>query len=57
MLFRRYFKLLPLNFVYFVVENGNFVLKMSWKIIYLWLWEPCFFNTKLNNVRTCYHPG
>jgi len=34
MLFWIYLDLLPLNLVYFVLE-------MSWKIIFPWLWEPC----------------
>jgi len=34
MLFRTYLDLLPLNLVYFVLE-------MSWKIQFSWLWEPC----------------
>ena len=38
-LFHTYFNLLPLNLVYFVLENENF-LEMSWKIIFPWLWEP-----------------
>ena len=41
MLFHIYLDLLPLNLVYFVLENENFVLEMSWKIIFPWLWEPC----------------
>ena len=40
MLFHTYLDLLPLNLVYFVLENDNFVLEMSWKIILCWLWEP-----------------
>jgi len=39
--FRTYLDLLPLNLVSFVMENGNFVLEVSWKIIFPWLWEPC----------------
>ena len=31
--FRTYLDLLPLNLVFFVLENGKFVLEMSWKII------------------------
>jgi len=41
MLFHSYLYLLPLNLVYFVLGNGNFVLEKSWKIIFPWLWEPC----------------
>ena len=41
MLFCTYLDLLPLNLVYFVLENGNFVLEKSWKIIFPWLWKPC----------------
>ena len=37
MLFRTYLDLLPLNLVYIVLENGNFVLETSWKIIFPWL--------------------
>ena len=37
MLFSTYLDLLPLNLVYFIMENGNFVLEMSWKIIIPWL--------------------
>ena len=35
MLFPTYLDLLlvPLNLVYTILENGNFVLEMSWKII------------------------
>ena len=35
-----YLDLLPLNLVYFVLENSNLVLEMSWKIISPWLSEP-----------------
>ena len=31
MLFGTYLDLLPLHLVYFVLENGNFVLEESWK--------------------------
>jgi len=34
MIFHAYLDLLPLNLVYFVLENDNFVLEMSWKIIF-----------------------
>jgi len=37
MLFCIYLDLLPLNPVYFVLENGNFVLEMFCKILYPWL--------------------
>ena len=44
MLFRTYLDLLPLNVVCFVLENGNFFLEMSWKIIFPRLWEPCIMD-------------
>jgi len=39
MLFHTYLDLLPLDLVYIVLKNGNFVLKMSWKILFPCLWE------------------
>jgi len=33
--------LLPLNLLFFIVKNGNFVLEISWKTIFPWLREPC----------------
>jgi len=36
-----------LYLVYFVLENSNFVLEKSWKIIFPWLWEPC--NNKISS--------
>ena len=31
---RTYLDLLPINIVYFILENRHFVLEMSWKIIF-----------------------
>jgi len=50
MVFHTYLDLLPLNHVYFVLENGNKVLEMSWKIKFRWLWEPCY---KMHLKRKC----
>ena len=41
MLIRTYLHLLSIHIVYFVLENGNFVLEMSGKIIFPCLWELC----------------
>jgi len=41
-LFHTYSDLFPLNFVYFLLENDNFVLEMSWKIIFPWLWKQLY---------------
>jgi hypothetical protein len=39
MLFHTNLDLLRLKLVCFVLENGNFVLEMSWKIIFPWMIE------------------
>ena len=50
-LFRTCLDILPLNLVYFVLENGNLcarkVLEMYWKIIFPCLREPCLVHNKL----------
>jgi hypothetical protein len=54
MLFQTNLDLFRLKLVDFVLKNGNFVLEMSWKIIFPWLWEPCLGTSDLvNHYQLC----